>query len=169
MTDTIIKIPLDEIETTCRDALLNHGANAEAAAHVANAVRVAEAKSNLICGLYYMESYCQQLRSGRVKGDVQPIVSQPKSACVAVDAGFGFAQPAFAKALPLAVETARQNGGLFAGGLSRPYLHRAGLFYRANRAGGADWDWLYQCLCRCRPAEWQQRRYWHEPDCYVRA
>ena len=110
MTDTIIKIPLDEIETTCRDALLNHGANAEAAAHVANAVRVAESKSNLICGLYYMESYCQQLRSGRVKGDVQPIVSQPKSACVAVDAGFGFAQPAFAKALPLAVETAGKTG-----------------------------------------------------------
>ncbi|MDG1170849.1 MAG: Ldh family oxidoreductase, partial [Sulfitobacter sp.] len=63
-----------------------------------------------ICGLYYVESYCQQLRSGRVSGSVTPQVSTPKSNAVVVDAGFGFAQPAFAHALPVALDAARSGG-----------------------------------------------------------
>jgi len=89
---------------------MNHGADEWIAESVAAAVRQAEADLNLICGLYYLESYCTQLTSGRVKGTVEPEVNLPKSASVAVDAKFGFAQPAFQRGLPLALETVRETG-----------------------------------------------------------
>jgi (2R)-3-sulfolactate dehydrogenase (NADP+) len=101
---------LDEIETLTRAALRNHGANEFAAAEVARAVRVAESFGNKICGLYYVESYCQQLQTGRVNGDAMPIVSSPRPAAIHVDAGFGFAQPAFAYGMITALDAARQFG-----------------------------------------------------------
>ena len=73
-------------------------------------MRKAEAIGNRICGLYYLESYCRQLQSGRVKGDVEPTVSRPRSATVIADARFGFAQPAFARALPEAIAATQECG-----------------------------------------------------------
>ena len=99
-----------EIETVSRKALIAHGAEADQAAHVARAVARAEATGNVICGLYYLESYCLQLASGRVDGTVTPQVSQPRPGAVMADARFGFAQPAFAAGLDAAVAAARTNG-----------------------------------------------------------
>ncbi|SVD33177.1 uncharacterized protein METZ01_LOCUS386031, partial [marine metagenome] len=65
-----------------------HGASPWIAAEVARAVRKAEAVGNLICGLYYLESYCKQLQNGRVKGDVEPVVTRPRPGAVKVDARF---------------------------------------------------------------------------------
>ena len=101
---------LDEIYALSERALLRHGAAPWVAAHVADAVKVAESFGNKICGLYYLESYCQQLESGRVKGDVEPDVRRVRPAVVHVDARFGFAQPAFARALPEALSAARECG-----------------------------------------------------------
>ncbi|HSG57404.1 MAG TPA: Ldh family oxidoreductase, partial [Paracoccaceae bacterium] len=78
--------------------------------HVARAVARAEALGNVICGLYYLESYCTQLASGRVNGTVDPVVSRPRPGAVLVDAKFGFAQPAFAAAKDAAITAARENG-----------------------------------------------------------
>lgn len=104
------KISLTEIETLTKAALERHGAEPWIAAEVARAVRKAESVGNKICGLYYLESYCMQLRSGRVKGDVEPVVTRPKPGTVMVDAKFGFAQSAFARAVPEAIAAARENG-----------------------------------------------------------
>lgn len=104
------KISLDEIFATTKTALENHGAEPWIAEEVARAVRKAEAVGNRICGLYYLESYCQQLKSGRVKGNVEPEVSKPRAGTVMVDARFGFAQAAFSKGLSQAVNAARENG-----------------------------------------------------------
>jgi (2R)-3-sulfolactate dehydrogenase (NADP+) len=93
-----------------RIALIKHGASGWIASYVADAVAKAESIGNRICGLYYLESYCQQLQSGRVNGKVEPIVTNPKAASVYVDAGMGFAQPAFARGLPTAVDLARELG-----------------------------------------------------------
>ena len=101
---------LSEIEATVNTALERHGASPWIAAEVARAVRKAEAVGNLICGLYYLESYCKQLQNGRVKGDVEPVVTRPRPGAVRVDARFGFAQPAFTRALPEAVAAARDCG-----------------------------------------------------------
>ena len=108
MTETTVS--LDLIEKTSATAMIKHGAAPWIAAEVAKAIRKAEATGNLICGLYYLESYCAQLTSGRVKGNVEPIVTKPKPASVLVDARFGFAQPAFARGLSIALETAHDMG-----------------------------------------------------------
>lgn len=105
-----IELSLDEIETTTASALRAHGAADWVADAVAKAVGVAEGKGNLICGLYYLESYCQQLLTGRVNGKAEPVVSTPKPASVMVDAKFGFAQAAFARGFDHAVSTARDMG-----------------------------------------------------------
>lgn len=104
------RVTQDEIEQTVQAALLRHGAGAFAASEVARAVARAEAAGNRICGLYYLESYCLQLTSGRVKGDVTPVVSVPRPAAIHVDAQMGFAQPAFAYGLAPALDAARQFG-----------------------------------------------------------
>jgi len=103
-------VSVSDIHTVAEAALRKHGAGATQAAAVAKAVARAEALGNVICGLYYLESYCTQLASGRVNGTVTPKVGQPRAGAVLADAGFGFAQPAFAAGLDLAVETARTNG-----------------------------------------------------------
>jgi len=103
-------ISLDEIESTTKAALEHHGAASWIADEVASAVRKAESIGNKICGLYYLESYCQQLKTGRVNGTVEPVVDRPRPAAVMVDAKFGFAQAAFTRALPEAIAAAKENG-----------------------------------------------------------
>ena len=105
-----ISVSLDDIETTSALALTRHGANEETARSVAKAIRKAEATGNLICGLYYLDSYCVQLGTGRVFGDVEPQVARPKGAVVTVDAKFGFAQRAFDAGLPEAISAAQDMG-----------------------------------------------------------
>lgn len=106
MTD----VSLAEIRRLSAQALMRHGAAAWVADHMADAITKAESVGNKICGLYYLESYCKQLETGRVKGDVEPEVTRPRPGTVKVDARFGFAQPAFARALPQALEAARDCG-----------------------------------------------------------
>jgi len=107
---TKVTVALDDIESTSRAALIKHGASDWIADEMAAAIRKAESVGNLICGLYYLESYCQQLVTGRVDGTVEPVVSKPKSAIVQVDARFGFAQSAFARGLPEAIKTVKESG-----------------------------------------------------------
>ena len=106
----MVQVSLVDIRETVQAALLQHGAEAFPASEVARAVAAAEAVGNRICGLYYVESYCLQLASGRGKGGVTPTVSRPRDAVVHVDAHFGFAQPAFAYGLPVALDAARKSG-----------------------------------------------------------
>ena len=73
-------------------------------------MRTAEEKGNKICGLYYVESYCLQLKTGRVDGVVKPIINNNKPGTVRVDGRFGFAQSAFATGFNKAIEAARSNG-----------------------------------------------------------
>ncbi len=105
-----MKISVAEIESASTAALTAHGAGDFQAREVARAVARAESLGNVICGLYYLESYCAQLATGRVNGTVEPVVSQPRGGAVLSDARFGFSQPAFIRALPLAIKAARENG-----------------------------------------------------------
>lgn len=104
------QVTLDEVEAQTIKALVRHGASETVAASVARAVRMAEATGNLICGLYYLESYCIQLQTGRVNGTVTPTVTRPKGGTVQVDAGLGFAQSAFDAGLPEALKAASELG-----------------------------------------------------------
>ncbi|WP_411890231.1 Ldh family oxidoreductase [Yoonia sp. SDW83-1] len=105
-----MRVDVTEIEERSFAALTAHGAGKRQARSVAKAVARAEALGNVICGLYYLESYCVQLTSGRVKGTIDPVVSRPRPAAVLSDARFGFAQYAFEVALTTALKAARENG-----------------------------------------------------------
>jgi len=105
-----MKISVTEIEAVSAKALVAHGAAPWQAGEVARAVARAEALGNVICGLYYLESYCLQLTSGRVDGQVAPVIDRPRAGAVTANARFGFAQPAFARGLPVAVAAARDCG-----------------------------------------------------------
>ena len=104
------QLSLDEIETTTHRCLVHHGAHDGVASQVAHAVRTAEGNDNRICGLYYLESYCLQLGTGRIDGHAQPVITVDRPGAVRVDGQFGFAQPAFAAGFDLAVASARANG-----------------------------------------------------------
>ena len=106
----MVDVSLDSIEEVSVRALIKHGALEWVAILVARAIRRAEETGNIICGLYYLESYCQQLKSGRVKGDVEPIVEQLKGGAVKSDALFGFAQSAFDRGYLQAVKSGKENG-----------------------------------------------------------
>jgi len=103
-------LAVNTIEALSAEALRAHGADATVADEMARAIAWAEARHNRICGLYYLESYCLQLRSGRVNGSAVPKVSQPRASEVRVDADHGFAQPAFRAGLATALAAARETG-----------------------------------------------------------
>lgn len=105
-----MQVSVADIERISAQALVSHGANPWQAGEVARAVARAEETGNIICGLYYLESYCLQLVSGRVDGTVEPVIDTPKPGAVSVDARFGFSQPAFSRGLPAAIQAARTCG-----------------------------------------------------------
>ena len=84
-------ISIQQIEDLSKTAMMRHGADEWIAASVARAVAGSEAVGNKICGLYYLESYCLQLQSGRVNGTAEPDVSRPRPGAIVVDAKLGFA------------------------------------------------------------------------------
>lgn len=104
------KVATADIHLLSERALARYGAALPVAAEMARAITWAEARDNRICGLYYLESYCLQLRSGRVDGAAQVRVTQPRASEVRIDAAHGFAQPAFAQGLAQAVAAAEQTG-----------------------------------------------------------
>ena len=103
-------ITVKEILNVSKSALVQHGSDDWVATHVAEAIAASESVGNRICGLYYLESYCEQLISGRVSGRAYPEVHLVRPSSVYVDAKDGFAQPAFSKGLPEVFKVAQDNG-----------------------------------------------------------
>ncbi|MBT8414468.1 MAG: Ldh family oxidoreductase [Boseongicola sp.] len=104
------EISIREIEQVSKDALLRHGATENAASIMADAIAWAEARSNRICGLYYLESYCRQLETGRINRGASPSVEAVRASVLKVHADDGFAQVAFDAAFEQAVAVARETG-----------------------------------------------------------
>ncbi len=104
------KISVKEIRNISKAALMQHGALAWISEDVADAIAASESVGNRICGLYYLESYCEQLLSGRVDGQASPEVQLIRPGSVYVNADDGFAQPAFSKGLPEVLKIAKKNG-----------------------------------------------------------
>ena len=77
-------ISIKNIYNISKIALLKHGASDWVAGEVAEAVAASESVGNRICGLYYLESYCEQLISGRVNGKASPEVDLARSSSVYV-------------------------------------------------------------------------------------
>lgn len=104
------EISIQEIERVSKDALLGHGASENTAAIMADAIAWAEARGNRICGLYYLESYCRQLKTGRINRRAAPKINAVRLSVLKVHADDGFAQVAFDAAFSQAVEVAHETG-----------------------------------------------------------
>jgi (2R)-3-sulfolactate dehydrogenase (NADP+) len=101
---------VEEIEGLAAQALERAGTQAAAAASVARALARAEAEGVPVCGLFYLPLFCDHLKLGKLRGEAQPRVLLKRGASLLVDAGQGFAHPAFDLALPLLIEAARAHG-----------------------------------------------------------
>jgi (2R)-3-sulfolactate dehydrogenase (NADP+) len=92
---SVPRLTLDQIEARAHAALIAAGAVDRQARPVARSVRLAEADDIRSVGLGYLPTYLAHLRSGRVDGKAVPKMAAPRPGAVTVDAGHGFAHPAF--------------------------------------------------------------------------
>ena len=88
------------LEELAQDALQRCGARPDVARSVARALIAAEADGQYGHGLRRLESYCPQVKAGKVDGTAEPELTETAGATARVDARCGFAYPA----LELAVD-----------------------------------------------------------------
>ncbi len=94
---------LAEAEALAQSALERAGASPHQAGPTARALVAAEAAGQSGHGLRRLAAYAAQLRSGKVDGRAKPTAELRRAALLRIDAGCGFAFPAFdlaLKALP---------------------------------------------------------------------
>ncbi len=101
---------LAAVERLCLDALTMVGASHNNAAAVARSTMLAERDGIRSHGLLYVPIYAEHVRCGKVDGMAHPVVSQPRSGAVVVDAATGFAHPAIDAGWDRFIVSARQNG-----------------------------------------------------------
>ena len=89
------QVPIPELERVIARALEAAGTAPVNAASVARALSAAEVDGQKGHGLSRVPGYVAQVRAGKVKGHAVPVVRRPKPSVLAVDAGHGFAFPAF--------------------------------------------------------------------------
>jgi len=146
------KKTLDELHDLIFRALENAGTTRENAEIVADALIAAEADGLRSHGLARVESYAEQVKSGKVDGRAKPSLSQPAAAAIRVDANSGFAYPAIKMGLERAAELVKETGvvsvaiarshhsGAF--GIHVEWLARQGLLglgFSNSPAGIAPW------------------------------
>jgi len=96
-------------------ALRAAGARPAIAQSVAKALVAAEIDGQTGHGLSRVGSYAEQLQAGKVDGAAAPKVTRPAPAFLSVDAGGGFAYPAFDLAIDAIAKTAAETGLAAAG------------------------------------------------------
>jgi (2R)-3-sulfolactate dehydrogenase (NADP+) len=101
---------LQAIEDMAHAALVRRGASGGNARSVAISIRRAEADGIRSVGLGYLPTYLGHLTTGKVDGNVVPVVTVPRPSTILVDARHGFAHPAFDAGLPALIAAARANG-----------------------------------------------------------
>ncbi|WP_424970741.1 Ldh family oxidoreductase [Dinoroseobacter sp. S76] len=81
-----------------------------AARSTANALVAAEAEGQVGHGFSRLEDYVAQARTGKIQAEAEITVTRPAPTTLLVDAGFGFAYPAMARALSEGIEVAQEFG-----------------------------------------------------------
>ena len=90
--------------------LRSSGASELQATATARSIKDAEADGIRNVGLGYLPTYADHVACGKVVGNAVPLLSVPRPGTVAVDAGHGFAHPAFEAGQTALVSAARTNG-----------------------------------------------------------
>ncbi len=105
-----LRIDPAEARTLVAQALVAVGTAPANAASVAEALVAAEIDGQPGHGLSRVASYCEQVRVGKVAGAAEPLVERQAPAFLSVDAGSGFAFPAFDLAVEALARTAAETG-----------------------------------------------------------
>lgn len=113
-------LSLAEAHTLVAGAFRRCGASPAAADSTARALVAAEADGLTGHGLSRVPSYAAQLRTGKVVGDAEIVVTHPRPGLLAIDAGHGFAYPALDAALATLPDLARRQG-IAAAGIRRSH------------------------------------------------
>lgn len=103
-------LTLAEIETLAQDALVAAGTSPANAAPLAKATAMTEADGVASHGLAYIPIYAEHVQCGKVDGNAQPVLSQPKPSVVTVDAATGFAHAAIDMGFEKLIPAAKDQG-----------------------------------------------------------
>ncbi len=101
------------IETVLQAAiakLIEAGASQANAHAAANAMVMAEAEGNPICGLFHLPNFIKQIKADRIKGKAEPKLVSETPAAVVVDACDSIAHSALGMGVPLACAKAKEVG-----------------------------------------------------------
>jgi delta1-piperideine-2-carboxylate reductase len=113
-------LSLDEVYALAHDAMTANGCDEANAAALADIVMRAERDGSHSHGLFRIPGYVKALRSGKVNGSAQPVVTRKSAAVVHVGGKGCFAPLAQAVGLPVLAEVAAEVG---AGALSLTHIH----------------------------------------------
>lgn len=119
MNQTVALTPAEAI-TLVQNALVASNTSPSNAALVAEALIGAETDGQAGHGLSRVASYCGQARTGKVNGRAIPKIERVAPSYLAVDAGNGFAYPAFDRLLQPLADAAAENG-IAAAGVARSH------------------------------------------------
>lgn len=103
-------LSLAEVEDLSLRALMAAGTSEANARPLAAATAATEADGVASHGLAYIPIYCEHVQCGKVDGQAQPVLTQPRAAVVTVDAATGFAHPAIDLGFGALVKSAREQG-----------------------------------------------------------
>lgn len=92
------------------DALTGAGTKPANAGYLADAILDTELSGMKGHGFYWLQYYCEHVRSGKVDGKVVPQLTRQSPVAFRVDARHGFAHPAIEKGFGKLVPAARQYG-----------------------------------------------------------
>ena len=104
------ELSLDKIYHLAFNVFSNHGCDKDNATALARTVTNAERDGSLSHGLFRIPGYLASLKSGKVKGDAQPIIEQNLNSVITVDGNFGYAPLSLEKGLPVLADAAKQSG-----------------------------------------------------------
>ena len=105
-----VRITLDEVRQLATNALLANGLSPDQARAIADNVTRAERDECKSHGLFRISWYVGGVRSGKIKPDAVPVLSELAPAVVKVDAGEGFAPLAQEVGAQALSEKAHQHG-----------------------------------------------------------
>ena len=111
MTDPVIKpIPLPRLEARITAIFTRAGFSPDQAGALARTIAAGERDGCKSHGVYRIEGCLRTLKAGKVVADADPQVPPPEGAILRVNAGGGFANLAFARAVPALVSRAGELG-----------------------------------------------------------
>ena len=105
-----MRLPVLDVESLAKSALIAAGCEAHAAACVAHALVRAQAQGVPSCGLFYLPIFCRHLRIGKVHGNARATAVRCGAGVLRIDAQHGFAHPAMDMAVTGLEKIARENG-----------------------------------------------------------